>query len=486
MNGLNKRRRFETRARAGSLLAGLALAVSLAGPPARAQTFAPDSSAADSIARRAMARVDSIARRPAHADSSLRRFLQQYSDSTERYFGITAIPVDTTGLDSALAVGLLNPGKYRPGGSPFVVSYGPWFAFNRVDGARYGATLGVGTQYRLGELMGRLGYLSGPNYWVGGVEYTKTWGSRRIPTNWQFNVSGGRFTNPMDRDRSDHVLAWTRALITGSDRQHYLRRDGVFAVVQRESPWLRVSAGLGDELESPLDVTTGWSLTSNALAVPFNLHATYGRNNEFLSSITVRLPLVPGFGQFDYRASGEALNSDFTYRRMRGAIGAEFGVANLVSLVPQFEYGRLNDQMVPQAAFYFGGPRSLRTVESGTFGGTGKALARLDAICAKDIMGATRVFGLPASAVTFGAFTAIGAVWGEDPFGGAVRPGTYWPDQRAWLSEVGASLLLRPGIPDPAGFIHFDYGWSVGPNHRPAAFSLYYARPLFLVKPIVR
>jgi Omp85 superfamily domain len=441
----------------------------------RADSFAADSAAADSLGKPA----------GAPADTSLKRFLQQYSDSTEHYFGLSATPVDTAGLDSALAYGLVS-GKAGRGHS-LALSYGPWFAFNRVDGARYGGTASVFSPYSLGETKVRLGYLSGPNYWVGGLAYQKIWGTRRSETNWQLDLSGGRFTNSIDHDRNEQVLAWTRALIAGSDRQHYLRRDGVLAVIQHESPWLRASAGLRDELESPLEVTTGWDLASNPLAIPFNLAATQGRAREFNSTVTVRLPLLQGFAQGEIRTSGPQLNSDFTYRRMRFAAGAEIGFAKLVSFVPQVEYGKLNDQVLPQEAFYFGGSRSLRTVESGTIGGTGKAIARLDVIGARDIIGATRLFGFPASAMTFGAFTAIGAVWGEDPFGGPTRPGLYWPDdRRAWLSEVGLSMLLRPGLPDPAGFIHFDYGWPVGPNHRPAAFSLYYARPLFLVKPIVR
>jgi hypothetical protein len=254
----------------------------------------------------------------------------------------------------------------------------------------------------------------------------------------------------------------------------------------RSPPWLRLGVGYSDELESPLAVTTGWDLSRRPLSVTDNLQARFGRARELELNGTVRLPLVPGFAQLEYRTSGEAMNSDFSYRRTRFAAGAEIGVGGIVSLVPQIEYGRLAGELVPQAAFYFGGSRSLRTVESGALGGTGKALARLDAIGARDIMGATRIFGLPANSVTAGVFVAIGAVWGEDPYGGPTQPGVDWPERQQWLSEVGASLLLRPGVPDPAGFIHFDYGWPIGPQNRSARFSLYYARPLFVVKPIVR
>lgn len=420
-------------------------------------------------------------------DSAFDEFFDDFADSTDRYFGITAAPVDTAGLDSALAFGLAHPGRPMARRAALALSLSPWLAFNRVDGPVYGGKVGIGRPRLLGELEARAAYAVGPNEWLGGGAYEKRWGRARDPVWWKFDASGGRFTYPMDRDRSDLILAWSRALITGSDHQRYLRRDGVRGTLERETPTWRVSAGYRDELESPLAVTTTWNLLDNEPTVLDNLPARFGRAHEFQFHGTVRLPRLPGFAQIDHFTSSEKLGSDFEYRRTRVAAGVEIPVGRVMSIVQQVEYGRLTGTFTEQAAFYMGGSRSLRTLESGSRGGTGKALARLDLIGAPEAFGTGAVAPSPALAFQLGAFAAIGSIWGQDPYGLASSPEQDWPDAREWLSEAGLSLLYRPGLPDPTGFVHVDLAWPVGPkNDRDMQVSIYYARPLYLVKPISR
>jgi hypothetical protein len=52
------------------------------------------------------------------------------------------------------------------------------------------------------------------------------------------------------------------------------------------------------------------------------------------------------------------------------------------------------------------------------------------------------------------------------------------------VSEAGAALLWRPGLPDPAGFFRFSYAWPLGPARESARFTATYSRALALVKPI--
>jgi hypothetical protein len=322
---------------------------------------------------------------------------------------------------------------------------------------------------------------------LGGLAYEKRWGRARDPVWWKLEASGGRFTYPMDRDRSDLILAWSRALFTGSDHQRYLRRDGVRGLIERETPTWRVGVGYRDELESPLDVTTTWNLLDRPLSVIDNLPAQFGRAHEVQFFGTVRLPLLPGFAQIEHFTSSEKLGSDFDYRRTRAAVGFEIPVGRILSIVQQMEYGRLTGTFAPQVAFYTGGSRSLRTLESGSRGGTGKALARLDLIGAPEAFGTGAVAPSPALAFQLGAFAAIGSIWGPDPFGVESSPDRDWPDAREWLSEAGLSLLYRPGLPDPTGFVHCDVAWPVGPkDDRGMQVSIYYARPLYLVRPITR
>src|SRR5207249_3116491 len=105
---------------------------------ARAQGVPPDSSGAvhDTAAVAPVAAPTMPGSQAAPADTGLGGFLKRLSDSTNVYFGPSAAPVDTVGLDSTLAFRLANPEllgdmrHQRP-------SWSPWFTFNRADGALY-------------------------------------------------------------------------------------------------------------------------------------------------------------------------------------------------------------------------------------------------------------------------------------------------------------------------------------------------------------
>ena len=120
------------RARSGAISVALALSLALAAPaagPARAQ-------GADHAAG---ARPD-----------SLDEYLRALADSTDRYFDVAAAPAGTAGLDSALAYRLAHP-EPRPsrrGG----LRAGPWFSFDRAEGALWGGVLGWGRVDGPGDL----------------------------------------------------------------------------------------------------------------------------------------------------------------------------------------------------------------------------------------------------------------------------------------------------------------------------------------------
>jgi hypothetical protein len=52
------------------------------------------------------------------------------------------------------------------------------------------------------------------------------------------------------------------------------------------------------------------------------------------------------------------------------------------------------------------------------------------------------------------------------------------------VSEAGAALLWRPGLPDPTGFFRFSYAWPLGPERESARFTASYSRAIELVHPI--
>jgi len=437
------------KARAAVTLA-LAL-VACAAPMARAQEAAPD--------------------------TSLHQFLHTLSDSTDAYFGMTAAPLDTAGLDSALAVGLSRPWRGQHLHTHF--GYAPVLGFNRVDGSVAGGSASLSS--RRWRLLGDLAHAGGTHLWVGGGE---AWaGIRRHETLWGLRVRGGRRTAVIDRDVQEKKLAALRALITGDDHQHYFRRDGYEVAFTGDGPTWSGALGFRDMLESPLPVTTTWDLAKRALEVPWNVPAAFGRAREATLTARVRVPFLPLTAQLSHQTSDGALGSDFDYRRTRVALGGEFAVGGHVSFLPQLVYGRLGGDAVPQASFYLGGARTLRSLPGEAIGGTGLALARLDVILADDLLALAHIPHPAMFPLQAGVFAASGAVWGADPYGGPGSAAGDWPQRQAWLSEAGVSLLYRPGVPDDDGYFRLNYAFPLGGDSRDGRWSVSYSRALDLLRP---
>jgi hypothetical protein len=418
---------------------------------------------------------------PAPADSSFGEYLETLRDSTDIYFGSTVAPVDTAGLDSALAAGLALPasssravpGTWRP-------RVGPWLGFNRVNGPVYGATLAGGRRRGLGELSGRAGYAVGSDEWLGSGGYTKA--LRRAGVDWAFTGEAGRWTASMDRERSDTRLAALRAFVAGTDTRRYLRRDGLDLALNADHGWWRGRIGYRDLRESPLEPTARWSLFSSSLNVPDNLAAARGTNHELGYLLGARTPWVPFTAEAEHFSSSEEIGSDFEYRRTRLSLGGDIGVGQILAIVPQFSYGRLSGDAVPQASFYLGGMHSMRSLPGASRGGTGLALAKLDVLGLPDLLAVLRIPHPAMLPIQAGAFVATGAVWGVDPYGGPSRPGLDWPNAADYVHEAGVSLIYRPGIPDPASFMQFSWAWPVGPHPGRPRFSVTYSRGVDLVK----
>jgi hypothetical protein len=79
-------------------------------------------------------------------------------------------------------------------------------------------------------------------------------------------------------------------------------------------------------------------------------------------------------------------------------------------------------------------------------------------------------------------FAGSGAVWGRDPVSGdAVPTSRSWPHADEFLSEVGAGLMLRLGIPSPLTSFRFEVAFPIGPDRRGAAYALALQEPLNLL-----
>lgn len=416
----------------------------------------------------------------APADTLLLRFLRALSDSTNAYFGMAAARPDTSGLDSALAYRLAH-GDPRPGLRlrPTVI---PWLGFNRVDGGVMGGGLEFGQPARLGRIGGRAAWANGPDVVLGTGYYEKRF--VRDQSSWSFRAGAGRLTYGMDRDFGELRLAQVRALLSGTDTRRYYRREGFHTRVRYEAPIGHASVEYRDELESPLAVTATWNLLDRTPAVRDNLAAARGRARELEWSGTARFGRLPLSGEVDYVTSGEALGSDFEYRRLRLAFAGDLAVGRWLAVVPQLSWGRVTGQALPQNSFYLGGSRTLRHLEGSSIGGSRMALARLDLIGTPDLLALARIPHPDALPLQGAVFAGAGAVWGRDPYGGPGTPEDARPRDEQWRKEIGVSLLYRPGLPDPNGFLRFSYAWPLGPSRESPRFTITFARGLDLLRPL--
>ncbi|MGH7730498.1 MAG: hypothetical protein ACRENJ_04530, partial [Candidatus Eiseniibacteriota bacterium] len=118
-------------------------------------------------------------------DSTLHRFLDTLADSTDRYFGLIAAPVDTAGLDSALTAGLAR--LWRGPATRTRPRLRPVYAFNRVDGTLWGGSVAQGGGRAGWRMAGDLGYAAGSDAWLGGAELSL--GIRRRETTWGLRLT---------------------------------------------------------------------------------------------------------------------------------------------------------------------------------------------------------------------------------------------------------------------------------------------------------
>ena len=417
----------------------------------------------------------------AAAPDSLGDFLKSLSDSTDLYFGPSSAPVDTAGLDTALTRALARP-WLKNRSQPWRSGFGPWFSFNRADGPLWGGTVGLGREDRgVGVLRGRVGYVAGPNLWRGRGSWTRRWSARdrELPA-WWAGIGSGRWTELLDADGKPSWLRVARALVAGSDHQDYLRRNGGWLRVGRELPDARIMFGFRSQLDSPLPTTTTWNLLDRVPEVIENAPAARGQVALLEVEAATRLPRLPLRLELKGESSLDGLDNEFDYRRLRARLAGDLGLGRVASLVPELEYGRLDGDAIPQASFFLGGAGSLRSLETRTYAGTGRTFGRLDLIFVPDLLSLARLPHPAFLPIQGAVFAGSGAVWGRDPFGGPGSGEAGWPERDAWRSEVGVSLLYRPGLPDPSQSLRIDYARAVGPGDRDK-ISISFSAPLDII-----
>jgi hypothetical protein len=411
---------------------------------------------------------------PAPADTSLHRYLGTLSDSTDRYFGMSAAPLDTAGLGSGESFPSESVRFIKP-------SLIPSFDFSRADGSTFGGAFRLQGPAWLGRLDLIGAYAVSSDRWLGGARYHRR--VRRSGAIWTLDAWGGREAAPLNRDHSEPFLDPARALTNGTDRTNYLRHDGWRASFDRESDRWRAGLAVRDLLDSPLPTRTSWNLFNQDLVVFPILPATAGRAREIEIGAGTLLPVVPIHVEGTYWTSGPALGSDFAYDRVRLAAGGDLPLGRWASLVPQAAWGFVNGDATPQQSFYLGAGPTLVSVPRDQLGGTSLGLAKIEVVAARDLLGLLHIRRPELFYFQPAIFAATGAVSGVDPFGGPARPRDRWPDRSQWLGEAGVALHYSPGLFGIT--IRMSEAWPIGPTERAERFEFLISHPLDLLrKPI--
>lgn len=441
-----------------------------------------------------LAAAGALAALPAHAqtaappDSALEAYLGRMRDSTDRWFGMTAAPLDTAGLDSALARGLAEGRDLRAetrARRARRVAFWPALGFNRVDGGTIGIGAGIGSGRLAGRVDGSLEYAVAARQWLGGASFAKRWVRPYVDERaWELRVSAHRRTDPFDRDFYNAAFTQMSALLAGGDRHTYLTRTGADASLERRSAAWSLSAGLRDHAEHARTTSTEWTLFGGGPELVPNAPAAEGRVREARFAGRFALPGLPWTIEAQHWTSGRALASDFTYRRTRAAVAGDIGLVDRFALVPQFEWGRLRGDALPQQAFYLGGIHNLRTYERNDRVGTGRAVLRADLLY---VGNALERLGVPHPAwmpLSFGLFGNVGAVWGVDPATGlAAATARDWPAAGDWKSEAGVSVTWRLGVPEPDAALRFDIARPVGPaDERTTSYVFAFQKSLGMLR----
>lgn len=420
-------------------------------------------------------------------DSLLHGYVRSMSDSTDAIYGTTAAPVDTAGLDSALTERLAKPRASR--GRParddarpsLRLGWSPALGFDRADGARFGPALSARSALP-GELSGRALYTTGTHDLLGEGAWRTSWRVRRLHSRMSFRASAGRWTEAFDRDHYSPFFSAFNALLFGSDRHQYVRRDGYKTELRLSGESAFAGLAWRDQLESALPYTTSWTLFGGDPTLPYNTPAAFGRAREWSLQGDATIPGTRFRANGAYWTSDPRIGSDFRYRRTRLIVGGDVSLGEHLALVPQATYGRLRADALPQDAFFLGGSTTLRSLDRNELTGTGMTFARVDLILVDDLR---EMLHLPLPAwlpLQASVFAASGSAWGRDPVGGAAVPTRRdWPRRAEWLSELGGGLAWRPGIPDPLAALRFEYAVPVGADSRDPKFTIAFQRPLNLL-----
>jgi hypothetical protein len=382
-------------------------------------------------------------------EDPLTPFLRGMADSTDAFFGRTAVAFDTTGIDSLIRVRSAE----KPTGPARVGASIRWFpnsGYHRATGSSVGAgaVLSLGDRVRV-ETRGSYGIADQQGRYRAALA-----GAVLRP---QDEQDGGRLWLVGSYAREtlsfapEHAKAFESsvvALTTGRDRQSVFERHAAEVALRWEGGSTLGEAGWRTARDRSMATVTRFSWWGTDRDVAPVAPARGGAYHEGFVEVAHATPGSSHLGAEARYASRQRWRARVAGAHRLGIAGFEVNV--------QAEAGLAARRGPAQDRFELGGPVAIPWLRRGEETGNRLGLGKVELIRAVDLLRALRV-PHPSFLVLHPAlFLQGGAVWTD-------RDGSW--DRAPRGSERGAAgfeLIHLPGIPNAATFVRLQMVWPLG------------------------
>jgi hypothetical protein len=397
-------------------------------------------------------------------DDPLGPFLRGLADSTDAFFGRTAVAFDTTGVDSLIRIRATEKPKEpaRPGAS---AHFFPALGYHRATGATLGAGARVGDDDRgWVEARGSYGFANKEGRYRASLARVLL---RRGPDDARSRLvlagSYARETLPFAPEHAGALGSALVALTTGRDWQSVFERRGAEAALRWEATSSLGEVGWRIARDQSMPLATRFSLWGADADVPPVTPARGGAHRE---GALYR----EGFVQIAHTRQGSAhLGAEARYAardlwraRVAGARRIDFAGfgANI-----QAEAGLAAHGGPARDRFELGGPVAVPSLHYGDEAGNRLVLGKLELLHRVDVLRALRVPHPSLLVLQPGVFVHEGAAWNG-------RDGTWnGPARESRRGAAGIELVHLPGIPNPATFVRLQMAWPIERHSGAPRFS---------------
>lgn len=424
-------------------------------------------------------------------EDPLAPFLRGMADSTDAFFGPTAVAFDTTGIDSLIRTrGTEKPAVRARKGVSFKPR--PIFGYHRATGT----SLGAGTRVEVGdrariEARGAYGFGNKQGRFRASLgialsarENGREGGSRRGRL-WLVGTYG-RETLPF---APEHARTWEStvgALTTGRDRQSVFERRAAGASLRWETAsslgdvgWraardysmplaTRFSLWGADREVAPVTPVGGDACREGVLCRP----VTRARGDACREGALYR----EGFFEFAHAGPGSVhVGAEARYaarHRWRARVAGAHRVVGFAGFEAnlQAEAGLTARRGPAQDQFELGGPVAVPSLRFGEATGNRLVLGKVELLHGVDLLRALRVPHPSYLVLHPGLFVHGGAAWsGRDASWNGPPTGTR-------RGAAGIELLHLPGIPNPATLVRLQMAWPLERRSGAPRFSVVLGR----------